>query len=82
MRPWAGALLALVPLAAPGAGPAVPEQAPQADESVEPGLLEFLAEEAGTDEELSDALMTGELDREIERSAKRREVQGDVKKED
>lgn len=82
MRPWAGALLALVPLAAPGAGPAVPEQAPRADESVEPGLLEFLAEEAGTDEELSDALMTGELDREIERSAKRREVQGDVKKED
>lgn len=80
-RAWAGAVLALAPLAAFGAGTAAAEKGPRPDEPVEPGFLEFLAEEDGLDEELSEALMSGELDREMERSAKRREVQGDVKNE-
>ena len=83
-RSWAAAILALAPLAplaALGAGAAAADKPPRPEDTIEPGFLEFLAEEAGLDEELSDALMTSDLDREIERSARRREVQGDVKNE-
>lgn len=80
-RPWATLVLALAPLAAVGAGTAAADRASRPEEAIEPGFLEFLAEEPGLDEELSEALMTGELDREIERSAKRQEVQGDGKNE-
>lgn len=73
-------MLAMAPLAALGAGkPAV--EPPPAAEAMDAGFLEFLAEEAGLDDELSEALMGNELDREIERRAKRREVQGNAKNE-
>ncbi len=71
----------MVPLAALGAGPATADPPPRADAAIEPGFLEFLAEEAGLDEELSEALMTDELDRDIERSATRRKEQGNVRNE-
>lgn len=45
---------------------------------VEPELLEFLAEEPGLDDELSEALMTKDLDRAIERAAGPRKVGDDV----
>lgn len=81
VRPWAGAVLAMVPLAALGAGPVPAGPSPPVDAAIEPGFLEFLAEEAGLDEELSEALMTDELDRDIERSATRRKEQGNVRNE-
>lgn len=80
-RPWTGLVLAIVPLAALGAGSATADSVPRPDEPIEAGFLEFLAEEAGLDDELNEALMTSDLDREIERSSRRREVQGDVKNE-
>lgn len=71
----------VIPAMALLAGSATADKPPQPDEQIEQGFLEFLAEEAVLDEELSDALMTSDLDREIDRSAKRREVQGDVRNE-
>lgn len=44
---------------------------------LEPAFLEFLAEEAGVDEELSDALMTADLDRAIEEADRRKEGRQD-----
>jgi hypothetical protein len=46
---------------------------------VDPGLLEFLAEEPPIDEELGKALLTGDLDRAIERTAARSKVKDDDK---
>jgi hypothetical protein len=43
----------------------------------EPAFLEFLAEEAGVDEELSDVLMTASLDRAIEEADRHREGRQD-----
>ena len=43
----------------------------------EPDFLEFLAEEAGVDEELSDVLMTASLDRAIEEADRHREGRQD-----
>jgi len=43
----------------------------------EPAFFEFLAEEAGVDEELSDALMTADLDRAIEEADRRSEGRQD-----
>lgn len=42
--------------------------------ALEQAFLEFLAEEAGVDEELSDALMSSDLDRALEQSRRRGEV--------
>ena len=77
-RHWMGFMLAMTPLAALGAGPAGVESPPAA-EAMDAEFLEFLAEEAGLDDELSEALMSNELDREIERPAERQEVQGNAK---
>lgn len=54
-----------------------PETRPAAA-PVEQGLLEFLAEEPALDEELGKALMSGELDREIDRAARRDKVKEDA----
>lgn len=78
-QPWV--LLAMAPVTALAADPGAADRPPRAEEVIEAGFLEFLAEEPGLDEELSEALMTGDLDREIERSAGRREVQGNAKNE-
>jgi hypothetical protein len=56
-----------------------PGDAKQAPVPVDPGLLEFLAEEPPIDEELGKALMTGDLDRAIERTAARSKVKDDDK---
>ena len=72
-RVWAWALA----LAAPVALPADPPRADPAPP--EPGLLEFLAEEPAPDDELSDALLSSDLDRAIERSAKSGKVKDDGK---
>jgi len=71
----------MIPAMALLAGSAAADKPPQPDEPIEQGLLEFLAEEPALDEELNDALMSNDLDREIERSTRRREVQGDAKNE-
>lgn len=71
----------MIPAMALLAGSAAADKPPQPDEPIEQGFLEFLAEEPALDEELSDALMSNDLDREIERSTRRREVQGDAKNE-
>jgi hypothetical protein len=55
------------PLAALGSAadqPAVETKA------VEPGLLEFLAEESGVDEDMSGALMSSDLDRALARATR------------
>lgn len=78
-RPWV--LLAMAPVTALAADPGAADGTPRRDEVVEAGFLEFLAEEPGLDEELNEALMAGDLDREIERSAGRREVRGNAKNE-
>ena len=44
---------------------------------LELAFLEFLAEEAGADEDLSDALMTADLDRAIEEADRRKEGRQD-----
>ena len=75
-RGWAWALALAVPVAVP-AGAADPPSADQAPP--EAGLLEFLAEEPAQAEELSDALLSSDLDRAIERSAKNRKVKSDGK---
>lgn len=54
-----------------------PADTKQAAASVDAGLLEFLAEEPPIDEELGKALMTGDLDRAIERTAARSKVNDD-----
>ncbi len=46
---------------------------------LERGFLEFLAEEAGVDEDLSDALMSSDLDRALEQSRQHRKVDDDGK---
>ena len=59
-------------LAAPGSAadqPAVGTSAAQ------PGLLEFLAEESGVDEDMSGALMSSDLDRALARAARDRKVE-------
>ena len=73
---WTWAIIAGAPLAAPvGAA-----EAPVVEVvAAEPEFLEFLAEEAGVDEDMSDALMSGDLDRALERSAQRRKVNDDGK---
>lgn len=71
----------MIPAMALLAGSATADKPPQPDEPIEQGFLEFLAEEPAFDEELSDALMSNDLDREIERSRRRQEVQGDAKNE-
>ena len=73
---WAWALAAVAP-AALQAGE--PTDMKQAVAPVDPGLLEFLAEEPPIDEELGKALMTGDLDRAIERTAARSKVKDDDK---
>ena len=74
MRAWTRLLGSAGPLAllagAPGAGHA--EEQPAAP--LESGFLEFLAEEADVDEELSEALMSADLDRAIENSRRRSKV--------
>lgn len=40
--------------------------------AVQPGLLEFLAEESGVDEDMSGALMSSDLDRALARAARDR----------
>ena len=72
-RAWLWALAA----ALPSAGQAG-DAKPAATQPVDPGFLEFLAEEPALDEELGDALMTTDLDRVIERSASSRKVKDDV----
>jgi len=57
------------------AGPAAAGEPPP--EPLEPAFLEFLAEEAGVDDELSEALMTTDLDRSIGQPDERREGQED-----
>lgn len=42
--------------------------------AVQPGLLEFLAEESGVDEDVSGALMSSDLDRALARAARDRKV--------
>lgn len=76
------AMLAMAPLAALATAAVAGDKVPPPGAALDQGFLEFLAEEAGLDEELSDALMTSELDREIARAAKRREVKSDVKNEE
>ena len=68
-------LFAVVPVAA-SAGEADEADPPVAP--IERGLLEFLAEEPALDDELGRALMSGDLDREIERAAKGRKVTEDA----
>ena len=53
-------------LAAPGS---------TADQAAQPGLLEFLAEESGVDEDMSGALMSSDLDRALARAARDRKVE-------
>ena len=68
----------LIVAVAPLAAPSVAADLPAADETpVEPGLLEFLAEEAGVDEDLSDALLSGDLDRAVRQSARDSKVKDD-----
>lgn len=71
----------MIPAMALLAGPTTADKPSRPDEPVEQGFLEFLAEEPALDEELSDALMSNDLDREIERSTRRQEVRGDAKNE-
>ena len=73
-RAWLWALAAALPPAALAG-----DEAPAAPQPVDPGLLEFLAEEPALDEELGDALMTADLDRAIERSASSKKVKDDGK---
>lgn len=65
-----------------GAAGAAQAGEPPAEPRPEPldvAFLEFLAEEAGVDEELSDALMSADLDRAIAQSRRRSEVDRDDK---
>lgn len=73
---WAWALAAMAPAALQAGEPA---EVTQAAAPVDPGLLEFLAEEPPIDEELGKALMTGDLDRAIERTTARSKVKDDDK---
>lgn len=79
MRGWtrfvgpAGPLVLLA--GAAGAAQAAEREPP----ALETAFLEFLAEEAGVDEELSDALMSADLDRALEESSRRSKVNDDVK---
>lgn len=73
---WAWLLVA----AAPVAGVAGEGDEPRGPvEPLEPGLLEFLAEEPALDEELGEALMTRDVDKAIERAAARDKVKSDGK---
>ena len=69
---WLWALAAAMPSAVQAG-----DAKPAATQPVDPGFLEFLAEEPALDEELGDALMTTDLDRAIERSASSRKVKDD-----
>ncbi len=69
-------MIAGTPLAVAAGDADAPVAEPAA---MEPGFLEFLAEESGVDEEMSAALMTTDLDRALERSAERRKVDDDGK---
>jgi hypothetical protein len=75
-RRLAWVLMTAAPLAAPVVGA---DRASADEEAVEPGLLEFLAEEAGVDEDLSDALLSGDLDRAVQQSARNSKVKDDDK---
>lgn len=75
MRAWTRMLGPVGPLALL-AGPASAAGEPP-PEPLDAGFLEFLAEEAGVDDELSEALMTADLDRAIGKPAERREGQDD-----
>ena len=61
-----------------GASLAVPDSAadrPAVEtRAVQPGLLEFLAEESGVDEDVSGALMSSDLDRALARAAQEQKV--------
>lgn len=82
-RPYRGgaalawSLALLVPLSAPAAGdePVLAKNLP------EPGMLEFLGEEPGLDDELEGALLSADLDRELDRVSKRRKVKDDEAKQ-
>jgi hypothetical protein len=68
---WTPLIVLGASLAAPGGAadqPAVEAKA------VQPGLLEFLAEESGVDEDMSGALMSSDLDRALARAARDRKV--------
>ena len=58
-------------LAAPGS---VADQPAIETKAVQPGLLEFLAEESGVDEDVSGALMSSDLDRALARAAREQKV--------
>jgi hypothetical protein len=68
---WAWALAAAVPAVSQAGEPAVTPV------PVDVGFLEFLAEEPVLDEDMGEALMSGDLDREIERAASRNKVKDD-----
>jgi len=59
-------------LAAPGS---MSDQPAAATRAAQPGLLEFLAEESGVDEDMSSALMSSDLDRALARAARDRKVE-------
>jgi heme oxygenase len=71
---WTWVIVAGAAVPAMGSEPAVPETT-----AMEAGFLEFLAEEAGVDEDVSEALMSAELDRALEQSASQRRVKDDGK---
>ena len=77
-RRWIWLLAAAAPAALHAAEPSDPAPRPA---PVDAGLLEFLAEEPALDDDLGKALMTGDVDRAIERTAGRSKVVKDDGKE-
>ena len=69
--PWTPLLVLGASLAAPGGAA---DQPAVETTVVQPGLLEFLAEDSGVDEDMSGALMSSELDRALARAARDRKV--------
>ena len=59
-------------LAAPGG---TADQPADGTRAAQPGLLEFLAEESGVDEDMSSALMSSDLDRALARAARDRKAE-------
>ena len=77
MKRRARALLSVAPLAMlTGIAGAAEADEPEAA-TLERGFLEFLAEEAGVDEELTEAMMSSDLDRALEQSRRHRKVDDD-----
>jgi len=71
-RAWAWLVAALVPAAVVAAEPG-----PTAPPPPEPGLLEFLAEEPQTDDELGEALLARDVEKVMQRGGKDRKVRDD-----